>query len=589
MMQMHGMDDGSKAGEKKSLWTEHVTQDGRTYYYNTVTSQSTWDKPDELKTTGEILMSQSPWKEYKTEIGRIYYHNSQTQETKWTKPKELEDLELMIQQQKMAAKMPMPMPMSMPNPYAMYNPMAAALPLLPPVTAQKEKKEKKEEKESQSAIDRAIRATLADIEAPSEAKSMGNTPVSFQGSDVESEDGSGSDRGSVTKTPEATFEFKNKKEAIEAFKELLKEKNVSATASWEQALRIIQYDPRFSALKHLNEKKQAFNAYKVQKLKDDKDEERKRLKQAKEDLEKYLINCEHMNSSIKYSKADKLFSNLSVWLAVPDKVRRDLYDEVLVEVDKKEKETAKALRRRNTKALKLILEGMPKVTYKTRWSEAQKLLFKDPHFAQDMDLQNMDKEDALIVFEDHIRGLEKEHDEDLEKHKKWLRRQERKNREAFLCLLDELHEQCKLNSMSLWVDSYATLSVDDRFSAMLGQPGSTPMDLFKFYVEDLKVKYHDDKKLIKDIIKDKHFHVGCATTLEQFSEFINADKRANMIHSSNIKLMFSSLLEKAESKEKERLKDEQKKQKKLDHAFKSLLRKHECNDKTKFEDIREKN
>lgn len=75
---------------------------------------------------------------------------------------------------------------------------------------------------------------------------------------------------------------------------------MSSTATWDQALRIIQHDPRFTALKHLNEKKQAFNAYKVQKQKDDKDEERKRLKQAKEDLEKYLINCEHMSSSIKY-------------------------------------------------------------------------------------------------------------------------------------------------------------------------------------------------------------------------------------------------------------------------------------------------
>lgn len=58
---------------------------------------------------------------------------------------------------------------------------------------------------------------------------------------------------------------------------------------------------------------------------------------------------------------------------------------------------------------------MSKVTYKTRWSEAQKLLFKDPFFTQDMDLQNMDKEDALIVFEEHIRSLEREHLEDYEK------------------------------------------------------------------------------------------------------------------------------------------------------------------------------
>ena len=35
-------------------------------------------------------------------------------------------------------------------------------------------------------------------------------------------------------------------------------------------------------------------------------------------------------------------------------------------------------------------------------------------------------------------------------------------------------------------------------------PGSTPLDLFKFYVEDLKARFHDEKKVIKEILK-----VGC--------------------------------------------------------------------------------
>ena len=68
-------------------------------------------------------------------------------------------------------------------------------------------------------------------------------------------------------------------------------------------------------------------------------------------------------------------------------------------------------------------------------------------------------------------------------------------------LLDELHEQGRLHSMSLWMDLYVTISQDIRFSNMLGQPGSTPLDLFKFYVEDLKARFHDEKKIIKDILK----------------------------------------------------------------------------------------
>ncbi len=47
-------------------------------------------------------------------------------------------------------------------------------------------------------------------------------------------------------------------------------------------------------------------------------------------------------------------------------------------------------------------------------------------------LQDMDKEDALIVFEDHIRQLEKTHEDDIEIQRRYLRRTNRKNREAFL-------------------------------------------------------------------------------------------------------------------------------------------------------------
>jgi len=72
--------------------------------------------------------------------------------------------------------------------------------------------------------------------------------------------------------------------------------------------------------------------------------------------------------------------------------------------------------------------------------QAQQMLLDNPAFADDVDLLSMDKEDALIVFEDHIRELEREEEVDKEKERKLRRRIERKARENFVDFLTELHD-----------------------------------------------------------------------------------------------------------------------------------------------------
>lgn len=47
-------------------------------------------------------------------------------------------------------------------------------------------------------------------------------------------------------------------------------------------------------------------------------------------------------------------------------------------------------------------------------------------------LTDMDKEDALICFEDHIRLLEQENDDEKERERRRFKRNQRKNRESFI-------------------------------------------------------------------------------------------------------------------------------------------------------------
>lgn len=73
-------------------WTEHKAPDGRPYYYNQNTKQSSWEKPEALMTPAELLHNQCPWKEYRSDANKVYYHNVTTKETCWEPPPEYLDM-----------------------------------------------------------------------------------------------------------------------------------------------------------------------------------------------------------------------------------------------------------------------------------------------------------------------------------------------------------------------------------------------------------------------------------------------------------------------------------------------------------------
>ncbi|XP_031211085.1 pre-mRNA-processing factor 40 homolog B isoform X6 [Mastomys coucha] len=554
-----GADTASSAvagtGPPRALWSEHVAPDGRIYYYNADDKQSVWEKPSVLKSKAELLLSQCPWKEYKSDTGKPYYYNSQSQESRWTRPKDLEDLEALVKQESTGKQQtqqlhpPQPQPDPPPIPPA---PIPVPMALLEPEPG------RSEDCDVLEAAQPLEQGFLQREEGPSSSTGQHRLPQ---------------DEEEAKPEPERSgLSWSNREKAKQAFKELLRDKAVPSNASWEQAMKMVVTDPRYSALPKLSEKKQAFNAYKAQREKEEKEEARLRAKEAKQTLQHFLEQHERMTSTTRYRRAEQTFGDLEVWAVVPERDRKEVYDDVLFFLAKKEKEQAKQLRRRNIQALKSILDGMSSVNFQTTWSQAQQYLMDNPSFAQDQQLQNMDKEDALICFEEHIRALEREEEEERERARLRERRQQRKNREAFQTFLDELHETGQLHSMSTWMELYPAVSTDVRFANMLGQPGSTPLDLFKFYVEELKARFHDEKKIIKDILKDRGFCVEVNTAFEDFAHVISFDKRAAALDAGNIKLTFNSLLEKAEAREREREKEEARRMRRREAAFRSMLR-----------------
>ena len=524
--------------DSAAAWSEHKSPDGRIYFYNTVTKQSVWEKPDALKSETELLLANCPWKEYKSDSGRVYFHNNDTKESVWTIPKELQLIKDKMEGE--TPSQPAAAPAAAPSIGLKLAPVAGLI-SAPPAD---QTNIASPSGGSGSALDAAMAATLA---------AMASQPGGSKQPKVEN-----------IQLPRPALVFRDKKEAMEALKELLREKNVPSSANWETALKMINKDPRWETLSKLSEKKQAFNAYKIQKQKEEKEESRLAAIKNKEDLEHFLMTTDRMTSTTKYYRCEEIFAELPLWKLVSDIDRREIYSDVVHNLAKKEKEGSKALRKKNQERLADILDQMTRIDYRTTWEQAQQMLLDNPAFADDDELLAMDKEDALVAFEDHIRELEKEWEMERDKEKKRTKRLQRKNRDAMNTVLDELHEQGRLTSMSLWCELYPVVSQDPRFHALLGQPGSTPLDLFKYYVEDLKARFSDEKKIIKEILKEKNYEIQSGTSFETFAGIVCEDKRSSTLDAGNVKLTYNSLLEKAESREKERQKEESKKLKKIE-------------------------
>lgn len=68
---------------KKQKFEEELASDGRIYYYNPKTGESTWTNPLNADKPNSYF-----WKKCKDQLGNIFYYNSRTKESSWTRPAE---------------------------------------------------------------------------------------------------------------------------------------------------------------------------------------------------------------------------------------------------------------------------------------------------------------------------------------------------------------------------------------------------------------------------------------------------------------------------------------------------------------------
>jgi pre-mRNA-processing factor 40 len=247
---------------------------------------------------------------------------------------------------------------------------------------------------------------------------------------------------------------------------------------------------------------------------------------------------------MSFSKVDRLFGNEDFCKSLGDADKRDIFNDTIGRVRRKREEDAKELRQKCRAVLADLLDSLPDISYRTTWAEAHRVISSCNAFTEHPELKRMHKLEMLEAFGDYIRKAEKHHMDEREQDQKMFRREERKIRDAFHGLMNELQQKGNLLSTSKWTQIYPIIRQDNRFTSMLQQPGSTPLDVFKFYVDDLKNSYNKDRKRVRDIMQKLDFHVTINMPFSEFEEKVRAEDKDNEIDTANLNIYFTSQLDK---------------------------------------------
>ncbi|KAH0486634.1 MAG: uncharacterized protein KVP18_005036 [Porospora cf. gigantea A] len=77
------------------LWIEHQSSDGRTYWHNRESGNSTWEKPVELMDESEKFVAQhARWRLFDQGDGKRYWHHAKRNLSSWSMPDEVQEVKM---------------------------------------------------------------------------------------------------------------------------------------------------------------------------------------------------------------------------------------------------------------------------------------------------------------------------------------------------------------------------------------------------------------------------------------------------------------------------------------------------------------
>ena len=437
------------ASPTPASWQEARTPEGKVYYYNSLTRATRWDKPPELLSVQERALSSQPWKEYTAPDGRKYYSNSETRETTWTMPKQFQD----------ALKSSQATPESAPTPTAFVAGGSSSLASYNPV------------RDRDDYMDRDRR------------------------------DFSATNGITITSATEQVPEYSTFEEAEAAFMKLLRRSNVQPDWSWEQTMKATIKEPHYRALKDPKDRKAAFEKYAVEVRQQEREKAKERLAKLRTDFGTMLRSHPEIKHYSRWRTVRPIIERETIFRSTDNEdERKQLFEEYIVELKKTHIETEASQRKYAMSEIVNVLRSLDLEPY-TRWSEAQALIQSNEKVQNDESFTTLSKSDILTAFENHIKSLERTFNDARQQQKASKARHERQNRDKFLDLLQQLRMKGKIRAGTKWMTILPEIENDPRYVGMLGQAGSTPLDLFWDMVEEEERALRGRRNDVYDVLE----------------------------------------------------------------------------------------
>lgn len=279
-------------------------------------------------------------------------------------------------------------------------------------------------------------------------------------------------------------EYATPEEAEAAFVKLLRRSGVQPDWTWEQAMRATIKDPQYRSIKDPKDRKNAFEKYCQDMIIQDKERAKDRLAKLRADFATMLKSHPEIKHYTRWRTARPIMEGETIFRSTNDEdERRQLFEDYIVELKKSHVKNHASLQK---SAMDGLIDLLPKLGLEpyTRWSEAQNILKATAPFQNDEKYKALTNFDILTAFQNHIKSLERSFNETRQNQRNKKLRVERKRRDAFIDLLQELRRAGKIKAGTKWSQVYPLLENDERFRSICGQSGSSPLDLFWDIVEE---------------------------------------------------------------------------------------------------------